>query len=205
MNPLIDFSFQRLVYQAVAAVLVIATHGLFLTLAARLLGDKGPEHDGRLTFNPFAHLDPIGAVALAFTQFGWVKPVAIDRDVLFARRLGPLLVALLALASTLALGWGLWSLRPVAYSAFTGNSFGTTVVGLLETGARTSLGFVLLNLVPILPLTAGHLLIGIAPRLAERLNKLRFVLGLAIVALIFFALGQGLGSTMFTLSRAFYS
>lgn len=204
MNPFVDFSFQRLLYQACAAVLIIATHGLFLALAARLFGDKGPQHDGRLTLNPFSHLDPIGGLALAFTQFGWAKPVAIDRDALAGRAAGPLLVALAALAGSLALGWVLWQLRPIAFAMFTGGAFGVTVVGLLETAARASLSFVLLNLIPILPLTAGHLLIGIAPRAADLLNRFRLIVGAVIAGLILLALGSGLGATMLSVSRAFY-
>ena len=30
---------------------------------------------GRLTFNPLAHLDPIGALMLIVAGFGWAKPV----------------------------------------------------------------------------------------------------------------------------------
>lgn len=204
MNPFVDFSFQRIVYQACAAVFIIATHGLFLALAARLLGDKGPEHDGRLTLNPFSHLDPLGGLALVFTQFGWVKPVVIERDSLAGRAVGPLLVALIALAGSLALGWVLWQLRPLAYETLTGGAVGVTVVGLLEMTARSSLSFVLLNLIPILPLTAGHLLIGFAPRAAETLNRFRLVIGAVIAGLILFGLSSGLGVTMLGLSSALY-
>lgn len=204
MNPFIDFSFQRILYQAVAAVVIIATHGLFLALAARALGDKGPEHDGRLSLNPFRHLDPLGGLALAFTQFGWVKPVAIEPESLAGRAAGPLLVALIALAGSLALGWVLWQIRPLAYSVLTGGAIGVTVVGLLEMTARVSLSFVLINLIPILPLTAGHLLIGIAPKAAEALNRFRLLIGAAIAGLILLGLSSGLGVTMLGISSAFY-
>ncbi|WP_332715229.1 hypothetical protein [Pelagibacterium mangrovi] len=204
MNPFVDFSFQRLLYQACAAVVIIATHGLFLALAARLLGDRGPEYDGRLTLNPFRHLEPIGAFALFFTQFGWVKPVTIEREALAGRMAGPLLVAVFALAASLALGWALWQLRPLAFTVLTGGTFGVTVVGLLETTARSSLAFVLVNLIPILPLTAGHLLIGIAPRLAELLNRFRLIIGAVMAGLILWGLSRGLGATVLTLARSFY-
>lgn len=204
MNPLFDFSFQRLLYQACAAALVIGTHGLFLALAARLLGDKGPQRDGRLTLNPFAHLDPIGALTLVLTQFGWIKPVAIERALPTGRAAGPLLVALMALAGSLALGWVLWQLRPAAFTLFTGGALGVTAVGLLETAAHTSLAFVFINLIPILPLTAGHLLIGFAPRAADLLNRFRLITGAALAGLIVLGLNNGLGATLLTISNAFY-
>src|SRR5690606_11673524 len=170
----------------------------------RILGDRGPQQDGRLTLNPVSHLDPFGALVLVFTQFGWVKPVAIERDALAGRAIGPLLVALIALAASLALGGGLWQLRPVAFGVFTGGAMGVTAVGLLETMAQTSLAFVLINLVPILPLTAGHLLVGIAPGAAEVLNRFRLWIGVVIGGLVLLGLSQGMGAAMLGVSRGFY-
>ena len=204
MNPFVDFSFQRLLYQACAAVFIIATHGFFLALAARILGDRGPQQDGRLTLNPVSHLDPLGALVLVLTQFGWVKPVAIEREALAGRAIGPLLVALIALAASLVLGWALWQLRPVAFGIFTGGAMGVTAVGLLETMAQASLAFVLINLVPILPLTMGHLLVGIAPGAAEALNRFRLWIGVVIGGLVLLGLSQGMGATMLGVSRGFY-
>ena len=34
--------------------------------------------DGRLTLNPLAHLDPIGAIMLLLVHFGWAKPVPVN-------------------------------------------------------------------------------------------------------------------------------
>lgn len=39
------------------------------------LGDKTPRFQGRLTFNPLKHIDPIGALLILFVGFGWAKPV----------------------------------------------------------------------------------------------------------------------------------
>lgn len=204
MNPFVDFSFQRLVYQACACAFILATHGFLLAFAARILGDRGPQHDGRLTLNPVSHLDPLGALALAFTQFGWVKPVALERDALAGRAAGPLLVALIALAGSLALGWLLWQLRPVAFGVLTGGAMGVTVVGLLETMAQTSLAFVLVNLIPILPLTMGHLLRGIALGVAARLDRFRFPVGVVMGGLILFGLSQGTGAAVLRFSRGIF-
>ena len=42
---------------------------------ATRLGDTLALREGRVTLNPFAHIDPIGAIALAAVGFGWAKPV----------------------------------------------------------------------------------------------------------------------------------
>lgn len=61
------------------------------------LGDPTPEAQGRLTLNPFAHLDPLGTFFLIFAGFGWGKPVQIDeryyrnptRDTMLVALAGP--------------------------------------------------------------------------------------------------------------------
>ena len=44
------------------------------------LGDPTARLSGRLTFNPLAHLDPIGTLALIFSPVGWAKPVPVNFD-----------------------------------------------------------------------------------------------------------------------------
>lgn len=44
-------------------------------LMADKLGDKTPRFQGRLTLNPFVHIDPIGFIMIILIGFGWAKPV----------------------------------------------------------------------------------------------------------------------------------
>ena len=57
------------------------------------LGDPTPKLQGRLTLNPFSHIDPIGFLALFFAGFGWGQPVQIDPRYYKHRRRDELLVA----------------------------------------------------------------------------------------------------------------
>lgn len=189
MNFLPDLSFQRLLYQFCAAIVVLTAHGFFLALAARLLEDRGPQYDGRLALNPFRHAEPVGALVMIATQLGWVRPLALDPDVLVGKRIGPLLVTLCALAGSLALGWCCWQLRPVAFFSFGGGSGSTTLIGLLETTARASLAFVLINLIPVLPLSAGHLWLGIAPPVGAVMNRYRLPIALGLALAIVLGVG----------------
>ena len=45
---------------------------------ATLLGDTTAEESGRLTLNPIAHIDPMGAIAMLLFGIGWAKPVPIN-------------------------------------------------------------------------------------------------------------------------------
>ena len=51
-----------------------AAHGF----AASKLGDPTAKNLGRITLNPFKHLDPIGFLCMIFFGFGWAKPVPVN-------------------------------------------------------------------------------------------------------------------------------
>ena len=70
------------VLYAISALVVI-----FLTLPvhefahgyiASKLGDPTPKYTGRLTLNPFAHIDYMGAAAMLLIGYGWAKPVQVN-------------------------------------------------------------------------------------------------------------------------------
>ena len=42
------------------------------------LGDHTARSQGRLTLNPFHHLDPFGSVLLLLAGVGWAKPVPVN-------------------------------------------------------------------------------------------------------------------------------
>ncbi len=42
------------------------------------LGDPTPRWQGRLTLNPMAHIDKIGALGILLFGIGWAKPVQVD-------------------------------------------------------------------------------------------------------------------------------
>lgn len=43
--------------------------------AADKLGDKTPKFQGRLTLNPFVHIDILGFIMILLIGFGWAKPI----------------------------------------------------------------------------------------------------------------------------------
>ncbi len=47
-------------------------------MVAKKLGDDTAEREGRLTLNPFAHIDPTGALFLCVTCIGWPKHMPIN-------------------------------------------------------------------------------------------------------------------------------
>ncbi len=58
--------------------LVSPIHELAHGAAALALGDRTPKWQGRITMNPLAHIDYIGALMILLFGFGWAKPVEVN-------------------------------------------------------------------------------------------------------------------------------
>ena len=110
-----NLSFATAVVYVISSLTVI-----FLTLpihefahgyTATKLGDYTPRYQGRLTLNPFAHIDYIGALCILIFGFGWAKPVSVNsanfenpkRDMAIVALAGPLSNIILAFISLLLL------------------------------------------------------------------------------------------------------
>jgi Zn-dependent protease len=156
----------------VPLVIAIVFHEVAHGLVARRLGDPTAQQMGRLTLNPFKHIDPFGTIilpiALAITHapiFGWAKPVPVRhdrmrhprRDMALVALAGPGMNFLLAIAATFILAFGL-SL---------GGGEPMTVGGFI---ASNALNFLLINiflavfnLIPLPPFDGGHVVEGLLP------------------------------------------
>lgn len=66
------------IISAIALLIAITVHEFAHAWAADHLGDPTPRLLGRLTLNPFVHLDAFGLLFLLFFGFGWGKPVTFD-------------------------------------------------------------------------------------------------------------------------------
>lgn len=62
----------------IAVIFVFAPHEYAHAFVAYKNGDPTAKLRGRLTLNPFKHIDPTGFVLCALVGFGWAKPVPVD-------------------------------------------------------------------------------------------------------------------------------
>ena len=101
-------SFLNVIVYIVSSLIVI-----FLTLpihefshgfVATKLGDTTPKYQGRLTLNPLAHIDYLGALCILLFGFGWAKPVPINARYFKNPKWGFALVALAGPLSNFLLG-----------------------------------------------------------------------------------------------------
>jgi Zn-dependent protease len=84
-----------------AVLLAITVHEFAHGWVANRLGDPTARLAGRLTLNPFSHLDLIGGLALLLFHFGWAKPVPINPLYFKKPRTGIVLTSLAGAASNL--------------------------------------------------------------------------------------------------------
>ena len=175
-----------------------AAHGY----VANLLGDDTAKKLGRVTLNPFKHIDRFGTVILPMILiiikspfiFGWAKPIPVKfhrlknplRDMVFVAIAGPVTNIILAVVAALILS--------MMYN-----------FGLLNNSwlVHTCTNFFLINIIlavfnmiPIPPLDGGRVAVGLLPKyFSYRLAKLErygffiIIAGLFILPII----GQKIG------------
>jgi Zn-dependent protease len=160
---LIDFTPQQLILRLCALLFIAAVHGAVVAGTAVVLGDAGPRHDGRLSLNPFTHLDILGSICGVLFSVGWIRPIAIDPAELRPGRVGLALIVIAATAATLLSALALRLVRPAVLPLLP-DSASAVVFALIETTGQLSLWFALCNLVPLPCLTGGHLLNAVAPQ-----------------------------------------
>jgi Zn-dependent protease len=178
-----DLSLQQLLIRGGACLLIAAIHGFALAAFARLMGDRGPWLDGRLTLNPFRHLNIIGAITLIVGQMGWIEPMAIDPTAMRFGRLGTVVWLVGSLAATLTATFALLALR-IPVVVFMPSATVPTLLALLNDTVETGIWFVAVNLLPIPPLTGASFVVAAFPRLTKVLAKTHLYAGLIVGALI---------------------
>ncbi|MCC7403971.1 MAG: site-2 protease family protein [Bdellovibrionales bacterium] len=154
---------------------------------ARLKGDNTAEVMGRLTLNPFAHLDwfgtvilPIMAIAFSWPLFGWAKPVPVNsrnlahpkKDMFWIALAGPLSNMLLAFLGAIGLGLA----HPLLPESLQ-DSVSNMLVGFIW----INLLLAIFNLIPFHPLDGGKVLARFLPdsvnqMLEEHQNTLNMIL-----------------------------
>lgn len=65
-------------YTLPALLFCLSVHEFAHAYTAYKLGDRAQKAMGRLTLNPFSHIDIAGFICIALFGFGWGKPVMID-------------------------------------------------------------------------------------------------------------------------------
>lgn len=165
----------------IALLIAVSIHEWAHAMVATRLGDPTPSNAGRLTVNPLAHLDLIGALLFVTVGFGWAKPVPINpmyfakpkTGTLFVALAGPVSNLILAIVSAAVLSFmgarmsvSPWDLLSTPSVGSVGTAF---ALQLLSASLFINLGLMAFNLLPVAPLDGSKVLEAFVPlRYADR-------------------------------------
>lgn len=189
---------QRLLLMTPILLLVLPVHEFAHAWVAYRLGDPTAKLAGRLTFNPFKHLDFVGVLMMYTVGFGWAKPVPVNFSNLKNRRWGTILVAMAGPLSNIML-------------AFASIFVGGIVVKLIDAGiimidterllmlmvyislfflymVTVNISLAIFNMIPVPPLDGSRLISAFVPEEAYyKFARYEQYIGLLFLAIVVLA------------------
>lgn len=158
----IDFLIQKLISIPLILIALVG-HEMAHGYVSVWLGDPTPKAYGRLSPNPLKHLDPIGALLMLITGFGWAKPVMVNPNYYKNPKWGTAAVSLAGPMSNLVMAFLSMLLYAVylklcivfGWSSLAANEWIFMIAGLF---AGYNLSLMLFNLIPIPPLDGSKVL-----------------------------------------------
>ncbi len=191
MSNILNLDIYIIVARIMVILLILPLHEYAHAFAARKCGDYTAESSGRLTLNPFAHVDPIGAVLLLLTGFGWAKPVPVNPNamrnprngIIWTSLAGPfsnLIVAFIAFIILRVLGGiPFTSDQSVIFNAL--SSFSLILMYFIT----VNIGLAVFNLIPIPPLDGSKVLIQFLPtRAVIWIQRNQMVISIVFMVLV---------------------
>lgn len=136
------------------------------------LGDTTAKDAGRLSLNPFKHVDWLGVIAMLLLGFGWAKPVPVNpyrfkksgaRGIVWVSLAGP--VSNLIFAFLLILIW------EILVIVLPGMALNVYFVKALSSIISLNVGLAVFNLIPVPPLDGSKVLTYFLPYSAANWMK----------------------------------
>lgn len=144
-----------LLYTLPAIIIGLTVHEWAHAFAADKLGDPTAKNLGRMTLNPFAHIDLFGFLCLLVVGFGWAKPVPVNPRNFKNYRRDDIIVSLAGIAMNLVVAFFatiLFYFGVYHWNLGSNEAFYTIFLSIVT----INLSLAVFNLLPIYPLDGSH-------------------------------------------------
>jgi Zn-dependent protease len=195
----------RLCVSAFIVFCIIPLHEYAHAFIAYKLGDDTARLKGRLTINPMAHINWLGALMILLVGFGYAEPVPVNiRNVKMKnKKLAMALIALAGPVSNLIIAFFSMIAMFVVARFSTGDSIiGYAFVVFFQFTALININLAVFNLIPIPPLDGSRILFAVLPtKYYFAVMKYERYIVLAVMALLFLGV---LSTPLSMISNAVY-
>lgn len=154
------------IFSIIILIFSVVLHELAHGIAAEAQGDPTPRLQGRITLNPFKHLDPIGSLLVPFLTynlggfiFGWAKPVEFNPYNLRNQRWGEAIIAIAGPLTNLVIAFFFGMI--LRFSGVL--NFDQNVLNFIAIIVIVNLALAIFNLIPVPPLDGSKILFAFLP------------------------------------------
>jgi Zn-dependent protease len=167
-------------------ILGLTIHEFSHAFIANRCGDSTSKDQGRITLNPFKHIDPLGFIMLLVAGFGWAKPVEFDEKNLRNPKTDVIKIAIAGPASNALMAMLLSVIFVIFKKLETADFYNGKylITELFVYSIYINWGLFIFNLIPVPPLDGSHLLLSYFKKFPSLYNALFKYGTLVLFALI---------------------
>ncbi len=183
-------TFVSLMARVFVVFCVMPIHEYAHAFIASKLGDDTARLSGRLTINPFAHVDIYGALMILFVGVGYAKPVPVNPRNFKNPKKGMALTALAGPVSNLIMAFlFLLPFYGISVLSSGSNAMLEALKLFFYSAASINVGLAVFNLIPVPPLDGSRILNLILPsKYYFKIMQYERYIIVAVFAILFFGL-----------------
>ncbi|GAA0180394.1 site-2 protease family protein [Clostridium sediminicola] len=149
-----------IIYLLPGILLGFTFHELAHAQTAVWLGDDTPRYQGRLSANPFVHIDIWGLLLIIVAGFGWAKPVQINPNNFKNKRRDDILVSLAGPIMNLFIAFVFLIIMKICYfipTSILNDNLYYVLMNIFKNAVWINVVLFIFNLLPIPPLDGSHI------------------------------------------------